>query len=219
MKRKSFFLLVMVLILSSVSTGILLGGVRQTRVNNTNIGTNPYADMTSENTKEAYTTINPSYSNGATVYHGDQGTVPVGPQGAVAVGNNGNAVYNGYGAVVTGGHYYDTNAYNTTYYGNNIVAPPGATIPMGTIFEYAPSAARSLMVGGTRYYYDNNIFFTEVFDGGAVVYQVVPAPLGAVVSPLPSYCTAQFYNNKSYMICGSTYYMQVAGGYQVVALN
>lgn len=217
MTRKTFF--VMLLILSSVSTGILFGGVRQARVNNTNIGTNAYANTTYAKTNGAYTTINPNYSNGATVYHGEKGTVAVGPQGAVAVGNNGNAVYNGYGAVVTGGYYYDTNAYDTSYYGYNNVAPPGSTIPMGTIFEYAPSTAMPLMVGGTRYYYDNNIFFTEVFDGSAVVYQVVSAPMGAVVTTLPSNCTAQYYNNKSYTICGSTYYMQVAGGYQVVAMN
>lgn len=181
------------------------------RTNNTNVGTNPYADMDS-NANDAYATVNPNYSDRATAFHGENGAVAVDPRYAEAGYDNGTADYNGYGAVVAQGYYYDYNGWAAG-------APAGAMIPMGTILEYVPSAAVPLMVQGTRYYYADNVFLTEVFDGTAVVYQVVPAPLGAVITMLPAGCIVQNYNGKSLTVCGNIYYRQVAGGYQVVALN
>ena len=118
----------------------------------------------------------------------------------------------GTGEVVTGDYYYDYNGYTAA-------VPAGTQIPMGTILEYVPSRAVPLMVQGTRYYYADNVFLTEVFDGYAVVYQVVPAPVGAVVTTLPAGCIVQNYNGKSITVCGNIYYRQVAGGYEVIALN
>lgn len=227
-----FLVLLMILsVFSCVVVTNLFGGVRQARnvnslrTNTTNVGTNAYANTsTHPNTAPHYAQVNPNYSNGGTVYRGENGAVAVGPRGAVAVGPNGNvATYNGYGAVVTGGYYYDTNDYNSNYYnsyaGTTVDTVANAPIPTGTILEYAPSTAMPLMVGSARYYYDNNTFFAEVFDGGSVVYQVVPAPLGAVITILPAGCMPQYFNGKSFTVCGGTYYQQVAGGYQVVALN
>ncbi|HSP06262.1 MAG TPA: DUF6515 family protein [Acidobacteriota bacterium] len=193
--------------------GKLFGGVRQMRTvnslntNNTNVGTNAYADLDS-----GYATVNPNYNDRATAYRDENGNVAVDPGRAVAAGQNGAAVYNGYGAVVTTGTYYDYNGYYNS-------APAGAMLPMGTVLQYLPSSAVPVMVGGARYYHDSGVYFAEVFDGTAVVYQVVEAPLGAVVTSLPAGCAVQNYNGKSITVCGNTYYMQVAGGYQVVALN
>ena len=121
-------------------------------------------------------------------------------------------VYQGYGTVYVGDYYQDYSGY--------VAADPSApAIPIGTILEYAPSSAVPVMVKGSRYYYENNIYLAEVFDGTAVVYQVVPAPLGAVVTQLPAGCVVQNYNGKSFQLCGNTYYRQVAGGFEVVALN
>lgn len=216
-------------------TAVAFCGVQQQRTvssvqrkNTTNIGTNPYAKTatTHPNTASYYATVNPDYSDRGTVYHGESGTVAVGPRGAVVAGNNGTATYNGYGAVVSNGYYYDYNSYATSYgydsyAGTNIAPAAGAPIPIGVILEYAPSTAMPLMVGSSRYYFDhnNNSYFAEVFDGGAVVYQVVPAPLGAVITILPSGCMPQYFNGKSFTVCGDTYYKQVAGGYEVVLLN
>lgn len=210
MKNTVISLLLMALVLFGTA-GLSQAGVRQRRSvdSMTNVGTNPYADL---NSNSGYGTVNPNYSDRATVYHGENGTVAVAPGGAAVVGENGAAVYNGYGAVVTGGYYYDYNSYADT-------APVGAQIPIGTILEYVPSSAVPLMVQGTRYYYADNIYLAEVFDGNAVVYQVVPAPLGAVVTMLPAGCAVQNYNGKSFTVCGNTTYRQVAGGYEVVALN
>lgn len=213
-------LLVILSVFSCVVVANLFGGVQQARsvnslrTNKSNIGTNPYANTNTQSNTPTYATVNPNYSDRATVYRGENGAVAVGPGGAVVAGQNGMATYNGYGAVVTGGYYYDYNSYAGTV---NTVA--NAPIPTGTILEYAPSTAMPLMVGSARYYYDNNTFFAEVFDGGAVVYQVVPAPLGAVITILPAGCMPQYFNGKSFTVCDSTYYQQVAGGYQVVALN
>lgn len=125
------------------------------------------------------------------------------------VGDYGSGV-NYDGTVPTDGYYYDNSAYGAT-------APPGSLIPMGTILQYIPSSAIPVTVDRNRYYYDSNVYFAEVFDGGAIVYQVVPAPMGAVISTLPQGCFARTYDGKSVMICGNTVYMQVAGGYQVIA--
>lgn len=122
------------------------------------------------------------------------------------------ANYTGYGTVVVGSYYSDYSGWAGT-------APAEAAIPIGTILEYAPSSAVPVMVKGNRYYYENNVYLAEVFDGSAVVYQVVPAPVGAVVTQLPAGCAVQNYNGKSFQVCGTTYYQQVAGGYQVVAVN
>lgn len=181
------------------------------RTNNTNVGTNAYADLDS-NYNDGYATVNPNYSDRATVYYEENGTVAVDPRYAAPGNENGTAVYNGYDTVVAGGAYYDYNGWAAG-------APAGAMIPMGTILEYVPSAAVPVMVQGTRYYYADNVFLAEVFDGNAVVYQVVPPPLGAVVTMLPAGCVVQNYNGKSLTVCGNTYFRQVAGGYQVVALN
>jgi len=121
-------------------------------------------------------------------------------------------VYQGYGTVYVGDYYQDYSGYVAT-------DPSVAAIPIGTILEYAPSSAVPVMVKGSRYYYENNIYLAEVFDGTSVVYQVVPAPLGAVVTQLPAGCVVQNYNGKSFQLCGNTYYRQVAGGFEVVALN
>jgi hypothetical protein len=122
------------------------------------------------------------------------------------------ANYPGYGTVIVGGYYSDYSGWAGT-------APAGSAIPIGTILEYAPSSAVPVMVKGSRYYYENNVFLAEVFDGTSVVYQVVPAPLTAVVTQLPAGCVVKNYNGKSYQLCGNTYYQQVAGGYEVVAVN
>ena len=121
-------------------------------------------------------------------------------------------VYQGYGTVYAGDYYQDYNGYVAT-------DPSAPSIPIGTILEYAPSSAVPVMVKGSRYYYENNVYLAEVFDGTSVVYQVVPAPLGAVVTQLPAGCVVQNYNGKSFQLCGDTYYRQVAGGFEVVALN
>jgi hypothetical protein len=189
-------LFIVFFLMNTVLPLALLGGVRQFRSAN------------STNT-QAY--VNPNYANQATTYRQQGGVVSVNP-GQAIIGQNGTAVYNGYGAVVVGGYYNDYGSWNGT-------APTGSTIPIGTILEYAPSSAVPVMVEGTRYYYENNVYLAEVFDGSAVVYQVVPAPLGAVVTQLPAGCMVQNYNGKSFQLCGSTYYQQVAGGYQVVAAN
>jgi hypothetical protein len=211
MSAKKFLMFACVVALLVPGT-LSFAGVRQMRSvsslrgDNTNVGTNAYADMN----HDAYATINPSYSNQATAYHAQSGNVAVEPGYAQATGDY--AVYDGYGAVVAGDAYYDYNGWAAG-------APAGAMIPMGTILEYAPSKAVPVMVQGTRYYYAENVFLAEVFDGTAVVYQVVPAPLGAVVSMLPAGCIVQNFNGKSLTVCGNIYYQQVAGGYQVVALN
>jgi hypothetical protein len=120
------------------------------------------------------------------------------------------ANYGSYGTVVVGSYYSDYSGWAGT-------SPVEPAIPIGTILEYAPSSAVPVMVQGNRYYYENNIYLAEVFDGTSVVYQVVPAPSGAVVTQLPAGCIVQTYNGKSLQLCGSTYYRQVAGGYEVVA--
>jgi len=197
------------------ATSITFAGVRQERqvnslnTNRTNMGTNAYADMDS-----SYTTVNPNYSNHGNVYHGENGSVAVGPRGAVAVGENGNTaavVYDGYGAVQTGGYYYDYNSYADTH-------SPASPVEVGTVVESLPSSAIPVMVSGSRYYYysEYNTFLAEVYDGYGIVYEIVPAPIGAVVSTLPSNCIAQFINGKSFTVCGGIYFQQVAGGYQVV---
>jgi hypothetical protein len=191
------FRIVIVLTVISISlVSGLFGGVRQ---------------FTTGNATGAQTYVNPNYSNQATVYRQQTGTVSSNPGRAIS-GQAGTAIYNGYGAVVASGYYYDYSGWSGT-------APQGAEVPIGTILEYAPSSAVPVMVDGSRYYYENNVFLAEVFDGSAVVYQVVPAPFGAVVTQLPAGCAVQNYNGRSFQICGSTYYQQVAGGYQVVALN
>jgi len=206
-----------------LSPGSLLAGVAQARSanrsNTTNIGTNPYKDMnmtsnTNANAGPYYTTVNPNYSDHSTVYHGD--TVATDPGYAYdGYDSNYGANYNGYNTVITGGYYNDYNSWSA---GSTVANAP---IPMGVVLQYAPASAMPIMVGGARYYYDNtnNVYFQEVFDGGAVVYEVVPAPYGAVITVLPSGCVPQYFNGKSFMLCGATYYKQVAGGYEVVAAN
>jgi len=211
MRRNLLFVLLAILF----STSITSAGVRQQRqvnslnTNTTNIGTNAYADM-----NPSYTTVNPNYSNRGNVYHGENGSVAVGPRGAVAVGENGNTaavVYDGYGAVPTGGYYYDYNSYADTQ-------SAGSPIQVGTVVESLPSSAIPVMVSGSRYYYysEYNTFLAEVYDGYGIVYEIVPAPIGAVVSTLPSNCMAQYINGKSFTVCGGIYFQQVAGGYEVV---
>lgn len=201
--------------------GGVFGGVAQTRSLQTmqsNYGT---AGTVNTNGNLAY--VNPSYSNQRTVYQGENGAVAVGPYGAAAVGPNGsvavrtnaNVAYGGYNAVAVSGYYTDYNSYAAT-------APPGGGqgIPIGAIVQNVPSTAAPVQgADGTTYYYDNNAFFVQVYDGGDVVYQVVMAPLGAVVTQLPAGCAVQYYNGTAYQQCGSTYFQQVAGGYQVVGLN
>ncbi|PWT88505.1 MAG: hypothetical protein C5B54_10540 [Acidobacteria bacterium] len=185
--------------------GKLIAGVRQT-----NVGTNAYRDM--QNVNNYAPTVNPNYSDRGTVYHGENGAVAVGPRGAVVATDNGTtAVYNGYNAVVTGGYYYDYNGWSST-------AAPGAAIPVGTIVENVPSTATPVMVGGTRYYYyaEYNTFLSEVYDGYGIVYEIVPPPIGAVITMLPPGCAVQYINGKSFSVCGTTYYQQVAGGYEIV---
>jgi Family of unknown function (DUF6515) len=216
---KTVFVILLVLCIGGcLAQGYVVAGVAQARGmytggNNTNIGTNPYADMNT-NADSNYATVNPNYSNRTTVYQGENGSVATNPGNAYA-GQNGMATYNGYNTVVTGGYYNDYNSWSA---GSAVANMP---IPIGTVLEYAPSSAMPTMVGSTRYYYDNsnNVWYSEVFDGGAVEYQVVEAPMGAVVTVLPSGCVPQYFNGKSYSLCGNIYYVQVAGGYQVVALN
>lgn len=214
MTRTKFLFILLLTILIFATEGRLFGGVRQTQAvnslpntNNTNIGTNPYKDMYTDN-DNGYATVNPNYSDQAMAYQGESGGVAVDPREAVAV-DNGIANYYGTNVVVANGYYQDYDGWSGT-------APPGAMIPFGTILENVPSTAVPVMVGGARYYYQNSVFLAEVYDGSAIVYQVVPAPLGAVVTMLPTGCMPQLYNGNSFYICGSTYYQQVAGGYQVV---
>jgi hypothetical protein len=196
-KQRIFRIVLVIAVISLSLSGGLFGGVRQ---------------MRSANSTGTQTYVNPNYSNQATTFRQQTGNISVNPGRAIS-GQAGTAVYNGYGAVVASGYYYDYGTWTDT-------APqPDSGIPIGTILEYAPSSAVPVMVEGTRYYYENNIYLAEVFDGTSVVYQVVPAPLGAVVTQLPAGCAVQNYNGRSFQVCGSTYYQQVAGGYQVVASN
>lgn len=131
-------------------------------------------------------------------------------------GNQGNntSYVNPNGAVVATGYYNNYNSWATN-------SPGIAAIPIGTILENPPSDAVPLMVKGSRYYYESgvNTYFAQVYAEGAIVYQVVPPPIGAVVSEIPANCNQQYFNGRQYLRCGNTYYEQVAGGYQVVALN
>lgn len=220
MLRRTLYLLALIGMLVQP----LHAGVGQARaVNRTNIGTNAYADANraataqniygAQNTQavsaqDVYGTVNPNYSNGQMTYP-DNSVASVNPEDIAYANDSGTAIYNGNAAVVTGNSYYDYNSWSGS-------AAHGNMIPMGTLVEVLPSTATPVMVGGSRYYYDTNIFLTEVFDGGMLLYQVVPAPIGAVVSTLPAGCTVQYFNGKSFSICGNTYYKQVAGGYQVV---
>jgi hypothetical protein len=200
-----------ILTLSSVTIAIVFGGVKQTRsANNTNIGTNPYKDMDT-NSEDGYGTVNPNYSDQASVYQGEQGTVPVNPVDTQML-EDGTALYNGYNVVVSGGSYYDYDAWTAS-------VAPGTLIPYGTILQNLPSSAVPVMVNGARYYYQNNVFLSEVYDGSTIVYQIVPAPMGAVVTTMPVNCTAQNFNGNSVLYCGNTLYKQVAGGYQVIGKN
>ncbi len=192
----------------------LFAGVRQMRVasDNTNIGTNPYKDMETN----PYAAQNPPPDNYGAQPPGDyyaaqQKAPPPEYGGGGQQQYQAAATYDAYGTIPAGGYYYDNSAYGA-------MAPQGALIPIGTVLQYIPSTAIPIMVGRNRYYYDSNVFFSEVFDGGAIVYQVVPAPVGAVVSVLPLQgCFARTYNGRSVTVCGNNVYMQVAGGYQVMA--
>jgi Family of unknown function (DUF6515) len=195
--ERIFQLLLAIGMISFFIAGGLFGGVAQLR---------------SANSTNTQIYVNPNYSNQATVYRQEDGSVSIQPGQAVIAGQAESALYNGYGAVVVGDYYDD-------YSGLAGSTPGTMSIPIGTILEYAPSSAVPVMVKGSRYYYENNVFLAEVFDGSSVVYQVVPAPLGAVVTQLPVGCIVQNYNGRSFELCGKTYYQQVAGGYQVVAVN
>jgi len=178
-------------------------GVGQERVaNRTNIGTNPYKDMEAGYGNE-YIYVNPNYSENAALYPEEYGSVPVDPLQAT-VDQNGMAIYNGHDALVAG-------QYGSATY-------ISATIAMGTIVESLPSSAVPTRVRNTTYYHDSsyNLFFMQVYDAGLIVYQIIPPPLGAVVTTLPAGCLFQYINGKPVSICGTTYYMQVAGGYEVI---
>jgi Family of unknown function (DUF6515) len=54
------------------------------------------------------------------------------------------------------------------------------------------------------------------YNQGEVVYQAIPAPPGAIITTLPAGCTVQMRDGVSYQYWGSTYYMRVSTGYQVV---
>jgi Family of unknown function (DUF6515) len=203
--------IVFTMVLSSVTVGMVFGGVKQTRTaNNTNIGTNPYKDLDT-NSGDNYATVNPNYSGQTAMYQGENGMVPVNPVTTQAL-EDGSVMYNGYDVVVTGGYYYDYNDWSAS-------VAPGTLIPIGTILQNLPSSAVPVMVNSARYYYLNNVFLSEVYDGNTIVYQIVPAPLGAVITQMPVNCTVRNFNGKSLSVCGSTVYQQVAGGFQVVGQN
>jgi hypothetical protein len=214
LKRKFAFVFLLALLVSHGMEGKLFSGVKQTNSvgsNNTNIGTNPYKDM--ETDSDAYGTVNPNYYDQSMAYSGDNGSdIAVDPKSVNYAPEESMANYNGSNVVVAGGYYNDYNSYYAA-------APPGALIPIGTMIQYPPSSAVPVMVAGARYYYQNNVFLAEVFDGSSVVYQVVPAPLGAVVTMLPTNCMVRNFNGQSFTVCGNTVYKQVAGGFQVIALN
>jgi Family of unknown function (DUF6515) len=204
LKSTKILLLIGLMILFKIPDSFCgVGQERAVNSNRTNIGTNPYKDMEAGYDNQ-YVYVNPNYSENAALYPEEYGSAAVDPLQATA-GQNGMAIYNGHDALVAEGYY------PTTYI--------SATIPMGTIVESIPSSAVPTRVRNTTYYYDSsyNLFFMQVFDAGAIIYQVIPPPLGAVVTTLPAGCLFQYMNGKPVSICGSTYYQQVAGGYEVIA--
>lgn len=181
------------------------------------------------NANSAYATggtvavVNPNYNGTATVYRGQNAAVAVGPNGVAAVGPNGNVVYNGSNTTAVTGYYGNYGGYAAGYTtGYGTPAPPAGTanLSIGMVVQDVPSTAVPVRASDSNtYYYDNNAFFVQVYDGGDVAFQVVMAPLGAVVTMLPAGCSVQYYNNQPFQQCGNTFYRQVAGGYEVAAVN
>ncbi len=138
-----------------------------------------------------------------------------------------NSVYGnqGYGTGYVNPSYPNRAVVATGYYNNYNSWAAGVqgtvAIPLGTVLQDSPSDAVPIMVNGNSYSYESssNSYFEQVYADGEVVYQAVPPPIGAVVQEIPANCSQQYYNGNLYVLCGSTYYQQVAGGYQVVALQ
>jgi hypothetical protein len=103
------------------------------------------------------------------VVSGEEGAAAVGRRGAVVAGEEGYAAVGRRGGVVVGNRYEDYEAWRA-------VAGVGAAIAIGTMLARPPSAATTVVIGGTTYWRYQNTYYMRVYSGGNVAYQVVAPP-------------------------------------------
>jgi|GEM_PF-683300 len=79
----------------------------------------------------------------------------------------------------------------------------------------------SVSVGGyfplEDYYYPESYYYGPYYPPTTYSYVVEPAPVGAIVYAIPANCRQVVVNGVTYFEYYGTYYLPVAGGYQVVA--
>lgn len=103
------------------------------------------------------------------VVKGEEGYAAVGRRGAVVAGEEGFAAAGRHSGVVVGNRYEDYEAWRA-------IAGVGAAIAVGTMLARPPTAATTVVIGGTTYWRYQNTYYMRVYSGGSVAYQVVAPP-------------------------------------------
>ncbi len=67
-----------------------------------------------------------------------------------------------------------------------------------------------------RHYYENSYYYQPYYQVPSYTYILETAPIGAVVYAIPAGCRQFIINGTTYFEYNGTYYVPVAGGYQVV---
>jgi hypothetical protein len=107
----------------------------------------------------------------AGVVAGEEGYAAVTRSGNVVVANEeGVAAKGRYGNVVVGESYESHDAWRAA-------AGVATGIAIGTMLANPPTAATTVVVGGTTYWVYQNAYYKRVYVGGVVNYQVVDRPL------------------------------------------
>jgi hypothetical protein len=92
----------------------------------------------------------------------------------------------------------------------------GGELEPGLALKTLPSQPEPVDVEGHSYYLFDHTFYDKQFYAGEVVYVVVSPPLGAVVNSVSPSCGTMGTGDKTYRICGSTWYLVWDTGYVVV---